>query len=70
MKSKTIFIIAILLLFAIIIFQNTELAGFQILFWKVEMSRAILLPIIFIAGLIIGFLGCLIITKKKDRNHK
>jgi hypothetical protein len=34
------------------------------------MSRAILLPIIFIAGLIIGFLGCLIITKKKDRNHK
>jgi uncharacterized integral membrane protein len=66
MKPKTIFIIAILLLFAIIIFQNTELAGFQILFWKVEMSRAILLPIIFIAGLIIGFLGCLIITKKKQ----
>jgi len=66
MKPKTIFIIAILLLFAIIIIQNTELAGFQILFWKVEMSRAILLPIIFIAGLIIGFLGCLIITKKKQ----
>ena len=66
MKPKTIFIIAILLLFAIIIFQNTELAGFQILFWKVEMSRAILLPIIFVAGLIIGFLGCLIITKKKQ----
>jgi uncharacterized membrane protein YciS (DUF1049 family) len=65
MKPKTIFIIAILLLFVIIIFQNTELAGFQLLFWKVEMSRAILLPIIFIAGLIIGFLGCLIITKKK-----
>ena len=66
MKPKTIFIIAILLLFAIIIIQNTELAGFQILFWKVEMSRAILLPIIFVAGLIIGFLGCLIITKKKQ----
>ena len=66
MKPKTIFIIAILLLFAIIIIQNTELAGFQILFWKVEMSRALLLPIIFVAGLIIGFLGCLIITKKKQ----
>jgi len=66
MKPKTIFIIAILLLFAIIIIQNTELAGFQLLFWKVEMSRAILLPIIFITGLIIGFLGCLIITKKKQ----
>ena len=66
MKPKTIFISAIILLFVIIIIQNTELAGFQILFWKVEMSRAILLPIIFIAGLIIGFLGCLIITKKKQ----
>ena len=66
MKPKTIFIIAIILLFVIIIIQNTELAGFQILFWKVEMSRAILLPIIFVAGLIIGFLGCLIITKKKQ----
>jgi uncharacterized integral membrane protein len=65
MKPKTIFIIAMLLLFGIIIFQNTEVAGFQLLFWKVEMSRAILLPIIFISGLIIGFLGCLIITKKK-----
>jgi len=65
MKPKTIFISAIILLFVIIIIQNTELAGFQILFWKVEMSRAILLPIIFITGMIIGFLGCLIITKKK-----
>ena len=66
MKPKTIFISAIILLFVIIIIQNTELTGFQLLFWKVEMSRAILLPIIFIAGLIIGFLGCLIITKKKE----
>ena len=65
MKPKTIFIIAILLLFGIIIIQNTEMAGFQLYFWKVEMSRAILLPIIFIAGLIIGFFGCLIMAKKK-----
>jgi uncharacterized integral membrane protein len=65
MKPKTIFIIVILLLFGIIIIQNTEMAGFQLYFWKVEMSRAILLPIIFIAGLIIGFFGCLIMTKKK-----
>jgi uncharacterized integral membrane protein len=65
MKPKTIFIMAMLLLFGIIIIQNTEVAGVQLLFWKVEMSRAILLPIIFSAGLIIGFLGCLIIIKKK-----
>ena len=65
MKPKTVFIIIILLLFGIIIIQNTEMAGFQLYFWKVEMSRAILLPIIFVAGLIIGFFGCLIMAKKK-----
>ena len=65
MKPKTIFIIVIILLFGIIIIQNTEVAGFQLYFWKVEMSRAILLPIIFVAGLIIGFFGCLIMAKKK-----
>jgi uncharacterized integral membrane protein len=65
MKPKTIFIIVLLLLFVILIIQNTDVAGFQLYFWKVEMSRAILLPIIFIAGLIIGFFGCLITTKKK-----
>jgi len=65
MKPKTIFIMAMLLLFGIIIIQNTEVTGVQLLFWKVEMSTAILLPIIFISGLIIGFLGCLIITQKK-----
>jgi uncharacterized integral membrane protein len=70
MKPKTIFIVAVLLLLGITIIQNTEVTGVQFLIWKVEMSRAIMLPIIFIAGLIIGFLGCLIITKKKDRNHK
>ena len=65
MKPKTIFIVVMLLLFGIIIIQNTDVAGVQLLFWKIEMSTAILLPIIIIAGLIIGFLGCLIITKKK-----
>ena len=66
MKPKTIFVIAIVLLIIVIIVQNTELVGLQFLFWKIEMSRAILLPIIFFAGLFIGFLGCLII-KKKDK---
>jgi uncharacterized integral membrane protein len=65
MKPKTIFIIAILVLFGIIIIQNTEVTSFQLLFWNVEMSRVILFPIIFVAGLIIGFLGCLIISKRK-----
>lgn len=65
MKLKTIFIIAIILLIGIIIIQNTEVTGIQLLFWRFEMSRAILLPIIFIAGIIIGVPSYFIITKKK-----
>jgi uncharacterized integral membrane protein len=65
MKPKTILIIVLLLLLGILIIQNTEVAVFQLLFWKVEMSRALLLPIIFITGLIIGFLGGMIIIKRK-----
>ena len=65
MKPKSIFIIVLLILLGIIIIQNTEVAAFQLLFWRVEMSRALLLPIIFIAGSIIGFLGCLIVVKRK-----
>jgi len=65
MKLKSVLIIVLLILFGIIIIQNTEVAGFQILFWKVEMSRAILFPFIFITGLITGFLGGMIIIKRK-----
>lgn len=57
-----------MLLLVIIVVQNTEVAGFQILIWKVEMSRAILFPIIFISGVVVGLIGGLIISKKNSSN--
>jgi uncharacterized integral membrane protein len=66
MKAKYFLIVVLIILIGIIIIQNTQVAAFQLLFWKVEMSRAILMPIIFITGLIIGFLGGMIFTKRKQ----
>lgn len=65
MKPKYVLIIALIILIGIIIIQNTQVAGFDILIWKVEMSRAILFPIIYIAGVITGLLVGLIISKRK-----
>jgi len=64
MKPKTILIIILTLLLAIIVVQNTEVTEFQIFIWKVEMSRAILFPIIFCFGAIAGLIGGLIISKR------
>ena len=65
MKPKTIFIIVISIVIAIIIIQNTQVAAFQLLFWQIEMSRAILFPLIFFSGIVIGYLIFLISSKKK-----
>ena len=65
MKPKTTLLIIILAVLGIIIIQNTEVAGFQLLFWKIEMSRAILFPLIFIAGCVIGYLTFLLKDKNK-----
>ena len=55
MKQKTI-IILILIVFAIVIlFQNTQVVEVQILFWKIAMSRIIMIVFFLIVGFIIGY---------------
>jgi len=56
LKPKTIVLLILCLLFIIILLQNTEVVSFQILFWKLTMSRIILLPLVLLAGLIAGFI--------------
>ena len=57
MKFKTILILFILLIFAIILFQNLEKVTIQLLFWNFEMVPLfILFPLTLLIGVIIGFL--------------
>ncbi len=63
MKPKTIIVLILLALFLIILLQNTKVVKIQLLFWKIEMSRIIMLPITLFLGIVIGF----IIGKTKKR---
>lgn len=55
MKPKSIFIAAFVSLFLIVLLQNTQVVSVQFLFWKISMSRIILLPLVLLAGFIVGF---------------
>jgi len=69
MKFKTILVLFILLIFAIILFQNLEKVSIMLLFWKFEMVPLfILFPLTLLIGVIIGFL--LASTKKKKQKKE
>ena len=63
MKAKTIIILILIALFAIILIQNTQVVIVQLFFWKLSMSRIILISLSMLIGLLIGFL----IGKKRKK---
>jgi uncharacterized integral membrane protein len=56
MKPKIIIILVLIVLSLVILLQNTEVVEFKILFWKLEMSRIILISFVLISGFIVGYL--------------
>lgn len=64
MKFKTIMALIIIVLVAVIFIQNTEVVEFKLYFWKIQMSRIILLPAVLLAGFILGY-----IIAKVNRRH-
>jgi len=65
-KAKLIAIAVVSILTLIIVLQNTEPAQARILFWPVEMSRALLLMLTFILGLVTGILLATYLLRKKS----
>jgi uncharacterized integral membrane protein len=68
MKAKTIVVLVLVVMFLILLIQNTEVVEFSFYFWELSMSGIIFLPGILIAGFIIGYLTAVIRTKKKSAN--
>ena len=58
MRAKTIIILILIVLLAIILIQNTQVVIVQFFFWKLSMSRIILISLSMIIGLLVGFLIC------------
>ncbi len=55
MKPKNITIVVLVVLLFIVLLQNTQVVSIRFLFWKLSMSRIILLPLFMILGAIVGF---------------
>lgn len=65
MKAKTIIVLILIILFIIILIQNTQVTTVQLFFWKISMSRIILICLLMLIGFIIGFL-----VAKVGRKHQ
>jgi uncharacterized integral membrane protein len=56
MKIKTILVLALLVLLAILFVQNTAVVRYQFLFWTISLSQVILAPLLALIGFLTGFL--------------
>jgi uncharacterized integral membrane protein len=63
MKFKTVVVIVFVALVTIFSLQNTEVTDVKFLFWKLSISRVLIILGSFIVGALVGVL--LSITKKK-----
>ena len=55
MSPKKIALIVLGALLLVVLLQNTQVVSVRFLFWKLSMSRIILLPLFMLIGFIIGF---------------
>ena len=55
MKQKTIIILILIVLALVILIQNTQVVEVQIFFWKIAMSRIIMITFMLGVGFVIGY---------------
>lgn len=56
MRFRLTVILLLVVLFVVLIAQNTGDASITFLFWSATMSRIVLLAITFLVGILVGFL--------------
>jgi len=66
MKAKTIVVLVLTGLFLIVLIQNAQVVTLRLLFWKVDMSQIILVPLTMLIGFILGYL----VAKVTGGNHR
>lgn len=54
--AKTLIFCILIAFILVFVIQNTQVVDFQFLIWKVSMSRALLLLLSFVIGVIVGWL--------------
>ena len=56
MQAKTIVVLVLIGLFLIILVQNTQVVTLRLLFWKIDLSQIILVPLTMLLGFILGYI--------------
>jgi putative membrane protein len=54
-RWRLIGVLTLVLLFAIIVLQNTQVVDIRVLFWRLSMSRIILLLFSLVVGFVVGY---------------
>ena len=67
MKSTFVFGVIIGILVVAFILQNTEIVEISFLFWNISISRALVVLIVFIIGIIVGAIIKDIGARKKGK---
>ncbi|TNF50036.1 LapA family protein [bacterium] len=58
MKIKHITLMILVVLGAVLFFQNTQVVSVKLLFWEVSMSGIIMFPLLVGIGFVFGYLVC------------
>lgn len=69
MNLKNISLMILLALFIIVCIQNVEIIPVHFLFWKVEISKLLLLIITLVVGMLIGMMIPGFFTKSKKEKQ-
>ena len=71
MNFKNIILMILLALFIIVCIQNVEIIPVHFLFWKVEISKLLLLIITLVVGMLIGMMipGFFTKSEKEESNR-
>jgi uncharacterized integral membrane protein len=66
MKAKVIVGIALVVLLAVLLVQNTAVVTYRLLFWTVSLSQIVLVPLIAILGFGVGYIAGSIRRRRKS----
>jgi uncharacterized integral membrane protein len=64
-QIKLIVVIVLVILAVILIIQNSGMVTFKIFFWKISMSRIIMMSLLLLVGFVLGLLAASPILKRK-----
>ena len=67
MSAKTVFIIVLIILFAILLIQNSGMAKLKFYLWNIYAPQFILVFLVFCLGFLTGFLSAKTGRKKEQK---